>query len=338
MSVRSFSSKVKGFRQSILDTGYAFYRSRVVHVALETGVFEVIGKGVLGAEEIARKMKLDIRGSTLFLNALVSLGLLEKRNHQFKNKPEVLEVCLPGKEKFVGDIVKLQNSGWLAWQNLGQVIRTGKPFDLPPFLENSRSAVSDFIFAMHNTAVGHAEELSGKVSLRRKTRLLDLGGGSGAFTAYFLKANPKLQGTIFDLPGTLRVTRKILARYRLGKRVAFQAGDFLKDPIRGNYDVVFLSHIIHGLSEEDNKKLVKKISGVLEKGGELLIQDFFLNENHAGPEFPALFSLNMLIHTPGGRCYSFSEAGRWMKRAGFSKVTELPFRFPRSIRILKGIK
>ncbi len=330
--------KTNRFRENLLNTSYSFYRSRVLHIGFELGIFQLIGRASFSREEIAKKLKADLRGIAILLNALASLGLLIKRNNRFKNTPEALEVCIPGNEKYVGDIIKLQNTSWIGWQNLAQTVLEGKPFRRPAFLETDLNATKDFIYAMHNTAMGHAALLAERVQLRSCKSLVDIGGGSGAFTVYFLKANPKLRGTIFDLPGTLRVTKDIVSRYGLNDRIAFQEGDFLKDSIKGKYGVAFLSHIIHGLGEADNRKLVKKIFGVLEEGGKLLIQDFFLNDDHTSPEFAALFALNMLIFTEEGRSYSLAEAKAWLKEAGFRKVSEIPLHLPRSIRILRGVK
>lgn len=325
-------------REKLLALGYAYWPPRILHAAFGLGVFQALGNQALTADTLARRLKANPRGLGLLLNALAGMGLLKKKGNQFSNSSATRFFFLPGEEAYIGDFVKLQQSSWEGWSDLEESVRTGKAYRRPPFLENAKQSVRDFTRAMHNTALGHAPVLAKRVSLRGRKYLLDVGGGSGAFSVYFLKANPRLKATVFDLPGTIPFTRQITAKYGLKDRLVFQKGDFLRDPIKGRYDAVFISHIIHGLSEKENRLLMRKIYDALEPGGEILIQDFFLNRNLTAPLFPALFSLNMLLHTPQGRSYSFFEAEEWLRAAGFKKISRLRPVFPRDIRVLKGIK
>ncbi len=338
MTSRSKFSNSAVLREKFLELGYAYWQPRVLHAAFGLGVFQALGRRVFTVNALAHRVKANTRGLELLLNALAAMGLLKKKGSKFSNSAAVLSLCLPGKETHIGDFVKLQNLSWQGWSHLEEVVRTGKPFRRPPFLGNEKQEVRDFTLAMHNTALGHARNLAQRISLRGRKHLLDVGGGSGAFSVYFLKANPRLKATVFDLPGTIPFTKQITAQYGLKNRLAFQKGDFMRDKIKGRYDVAFISHIIHGLGEKENRILMRKIYNALEPGGEILIQDFFLNEDLTGPLFPALFSLNMLLHTPEGRSYSFAEAEAWLRAAGFSKISRRPYVFPRSIRVLRGMK
>ena len=115
---------------------------------------------------------------------------------------------------------------------------------------------------------------------------------------------------------------------------SYQAGDFNQDEIKGNFDICFLSHIIHGQDADKNKKLFAKIFGYLNPGGKLIIQDFFLNSDRRSPQFAALFALLMLLNTDGGRTYAFDEAETWLKEAGFSRTSRLNLKLPRSIGLI----
>lgn len=76
---------------------------------------------------------------------------------------------------------------------------------------------------------------------------------------------------------------------------------------------------------------------VTEPGGLMLIHDFFLDANMAGPLFPALFSLNMLINNQG-RSYSAEETKATMREAGLSDIKRLGFRGGNDSTILAGVK
>ena len=47
------------------------------------------------------------------------------------------------------------------------------------------------------------------------------------------------------------------------------------------------------------------------------MRDVLMNEDRTGPTFGALFAVNLLLHSAAGRCYTFTEVGGWLTRAGF---------------------
>ncbi len=332
-------SRLQAYRESVLSLGYDFIKSRALQVAFELDIFERLGTGSKTAMTLAKEMKAENQSLELFLNALTSLGLLEADGSAYRNTKYGREIFLKGRLLYLGDYIKLHTHGFSDWAKLGEVVLSGKPINQPDFFKiNDPSVTAGFARAMHNTAMGHAEYLAKKLSFRGAKTLLDLGGGPGTFTIHFLKANPELRATIFDLPTTLETTRKFVEAEKLTDRVQFQAGDFNQDPIQGSFDICFLSHIIHGQAVEKNEKLFSKIFSHLNSGGKLIVQDFFLNPDKHSPQFAALFALVMMIHTDGGRTYSFEEVESWIKEASFSHTHRSGLNLPRSISLLIGEK
>ena len=328
-------SRLQTYRESVLDLGYDFSKSQVLQTAFELDLFERIGTGAKTARTLSEELNANPSSLELFLNALVSLGFLTDEGSGFKNTKYGLEIFLKGKPLYVGDMMKLQRGSVRNWLELKAAVLMGKPIDRPGFSKMDESEmVSGFARAMHNTAMGHAEFLASKLSLKGAKTWLDLGGGPGTFTIQFLKANPGLKAVIFDSPKTLETTRQFVEAAGLSNRVRYQAGDFNQDEIEGSFDVCFLSHIIHGQDADKNKKLFAKILAHLNPGGKLIVQDFFLNSDRKAPQFAALFALLMLLNTDGGRTYTFDEAESWLKEAGFSRTSRLNLKLPRSIGLI----
>ena len=73
-------------------------------------------------------------------------------------------------------------------------------------------------------------------------------------------------------------------------------------------------------------------------GGMIIIHDFILDNSKDGPEFPALFSLNMLLADTGGRSYSEEEISEMLTDGGVTGITRHPFRAPNDSSILYGMK
>jgi cyclopropane fatty-acyl-phospholipid synthase-like methyltransferase len=98
------------------------------------------------------------------------------------------------------------------------------------------------------------------------------------------------------------------------------AGDYKKGELPRPFDAVLLSHIIHGMGEKGNRRLLNKVYRCLEPGGILILRDFLLNEGKTSPANAAVFAVNMLVNTENGRTYTFGEVRRWLSDAGFHKI------------------
>ena len=114
--------------------------------------------------------------------------------------------------------------------------------------------------------------------------------------------------------------KKILTDTDLIDRITFVPGNYYKDELPKDHDLALLSAIIHQNSPEQNIELYRKIYRALEPGGRLIIRDHIMSPDHTQPIGGALFAVNMLIVTPGGRTYSFEEIKASLESAGFTKV------------------
>ena len=131
---------------------------------------------------------------------------------------------------------------------------------------------------------------------------------------------------------------KTIASFNIPERVTFVAGDYHADPVPGVFDVAWLSHILHADGPQACATILRKGAEALEAGGLLLVQEFILNDAKDGPQFPALFSLNMLLGTPEGQSYSEGELAAMMAAAGLQDVRRLPVELPNGAGIMAGRK
>jgi hypothetical protein len=190
---------------------------------------------------------------------------------------------------------------------------------------------------MFNLAMNLAPMLVPKVDLSGRRHLLDLGGGPGTYAIHFCMNNPRLKATVYDLPTTRPFAEKTIAKFNLQDRIDFKDVDYIEEEIKGIYDVVWLSHILHGEGPDDCRKIIGKSVSVLEPGGMILVHDFILNNSMDGPLFPALFSLNMLLGTPLGRSYSEKQIEDMLSDAGVGEIRRIFFESPNDSGIISGI-
>jgi len=187
--------------------------------------------------------------------------------------------------------------------------------------QGEEESTERFIMAMHSlvSSRGDADVIASHLRLERVGSLLDVGSGPGTFPIHFRRRYPRLEVAVFDLPGTLRVTRKVLAEEGMEDTVKLYEGDYLTDELPGGFDMVFMSNIVHSEDEETNRKLVRKIRDSINVGGRVAIKDHFMDESRISPPLAAIFSVQMLLATKG-RDYSFVEVRGWLEEAGFKNI------------------
>ena len=328
---------VNKYRERTLELGYSFFKSKVLLTAVRLDVFSIIGETRQSAGDISAKINSNVYATETLLDAAVSLDLLQKDNDKYFNTEEGKEIFINGRDRYIGDIVILQDVMWDAWSRLSDSVISGEPARTPDMFQAERNETRNFITAMHNTAMSVAPIISREIDLSDCKTMIDLGGGAGTYSVFFCTKNSNLKATILDLPGTLKITKELISNSSVANRIELIEGDFNKE-IEGQYDVAFLSNIIHGEGEQENIALIKRVYNALNSGGKIIIQDFILENDKASPCFPALFSLNMLLFTENGRTYSFNEIEGWLREAGFSDLTRMDLKLPRSISVLTGRK
>jgi SAM-dependent methyltransferase len=173
---------------------------------------------------------------------------------------------------------------------------------------------------MHWRATQTAAEVVGLLDLDGVERVLDVGGGSGAYAMAFARARRGISAVVFDLPNVVPLTRAYIQQEGLGAEVTTATGDYLSAPIGEGFDLVFLSAVIHSNGPDDNRLLMRKCAAALKPRGQVVVQDFLMDEDRSGPLPAALFALNMLVGTPEGDTYTESEVRAWLREAGCRSV------------------
>lgn len=321
-----------------LAGGYA--EARILQVAVSLGLFDAIADRGKEASEIAAALKTDRRATDIFLNALVALGLLRKQLHSFFLTPIAATYLVKSSPQYYGGMVEFDASLWGCWGALEAAVRDGKPARGADMYQSSAEDTERFIYAMHSLveARGDAEIVPQILDLSGVDELLDVGSGPGTYPIHFCRRFLQLRVTIFDLPGTLKVTERFVKASGLQDRIRLIAGDYHTDPIPGSYQLAFLSNIIHAESSEANAQLMAKLYGCLEAGGKIVIKDHIPDDTLANPPVGAIFSLLMLLTTSQGRCYSFNEVKGWLKNARFTRIREISLPPPLTSSLIIGEK
>ncbi len=302
----------------IREIAYRFRESRILLTAYELDVFTALGSGGRTAEQVAEGAGADPRAMDRLLNALCSMGLVKKRGATFSLPKGPAQYLVRGKAGYQAGLMHTVHL-WETWSTLTEAVRRGTCVPRPDVNDRGEAWLTSFIAAMHERASAQADLSVSRLDLRGISRVLDVGGGSGAFAMAFARARKQIIATVFDLPNVIPLARQYVKQAGLEGRIDFRTGDYLTDDLGDGYDLVFLSAIVHSNSPEENSRLIRKCSDATREGGQVVVQDWVMDEDRTSPPAGAYFALNMLVGTAAGDTYTGNQIRGWMKDAGLSR-------------------
>ncbi|MGB9382818.1 methyltransferase [Candidatus Binatus sp.] len=304
-----------------LASGHA--EARAIQTALKLGIFDLLEQSPLDDAALAAAIPANRRATALIANAMVALGLLDKRAQRYSLTEAARRYLLRSSPEYLGGLILFDEAFFQTWTNLEQTIRTGLPARPTDMFQSRPEETERFIRAMDSLtrARGDAAYVAGRLDLSKVSTIADIGGGPGTYTVAMLRRWPHLRATIYDLPATLEVARKILAEREPASlaRIDLVRFDYLYDEIPSRCGALFMSNIIHSEDETDNAQVMRKCFRALEPGGLIIIKDHIMNADLTEPKAGAIFALYLLMATRG-RDYSFDEVSRWLGDAGFADI------------------
>jgi len=308
-------------RSSIASLIYGYRQAKILFTAVTLELFNHTSSPVT-VSSICRRLKLDKANAEIFLDSLVGMKFLIKHNARYSNTPVADTYLVKGKDTYLGQNVKYQDLLWNAWGDMEYVLRHKSPRqNLRQLIAGNADFVRDYISGMQEISRRPAMEVAEKVNAAEAGTMLDVGGGSGVYSAALLERYPKLSAVILDLPQTIFWTRKFIARTSVCDRVSFRTGDYHKASFGSECcGLVLMSHITHDEGENDISRLFVKAYNALRKGGTIVVHDFMLDSTKTAPLFSALFSMHMRMYTRNGRVYSVEEYYSLLRKAGFTDL------------------
>ena len=309
---------------TIREFAASFQKSRILLSGFELDIFTNVDESGSSAIQIANNLHLDEHACERLMNALVSLGFLTKQNHLFFNTPESFVFLSKKSPEYLGGLMHT-NHLWNTWSNLTQVVKTGKSAHPAEINERGEEWLFPFINAMHDRAKKQAPQQLANIDLSGIKSVLDIGGGSGAYSMEFVTRKPEIEATVFDLPNVVPITEKFLDKEGFSDKIKTYSGDYTTDDLPEGFDLVFLSAIIHSNSLEINRDLIKKCFHSLNKNGKIVIQDWIMNNDRTQPVSGAIFAINMLVGTEAGDCFTEQEVTEMLTAAGFKNISRKEF-------------
>jgi SAM-dependent methyltransferase len=310
------------------------WASAVLGSAARHGIFGALEGGGDDAEGVARKTGISMRGAQALLDGLTGLGLLSLMKGRYSNTPEASAFLVKGKPSYLGAMAEVMSDALTDWAKLPEAAKSG----LPTGAQTADMADNDFwhvlvpaIAALSFPVAQIAAERLG-IAKAGPVRWLDVGGGSGVWSAVWLRANKDARGVQLDWPVVNKIARGFVANISGADRFETIDGDFhAADFGSAAYDFGIYGHIAHQEAPADNVAVFRKFRKAIKPGGTLVVNDFVLNDDRTGHPFAMLFASQMLLVTKSGFTWRQSDYKDWLSQAGFGSVEIVPTPTPSTL-------
>lgn len=308
----------------ILQLGMGFWASKALLSAVELGLFTALARRPLTAKAVMAELSLQPRGTVDLLDALVSLGMLERTGGEYANTAATDLFLDRDKPSYVGGMLEMAGARlYPFWGSLTEALRTGRPQnevkvgeDFFAALYRDPDRLKQFLHAMTGISMGAALALAERFPWELHSTVVDIGTAAGCIPAQLALRHPHLTGGGFDLPPVKPVFEEYVAALDLADRIRFHPGDFFVDPLP-SADVLIMGRILHDWGLDEKMMLLRKAHQALPDGGALIVYDSMIDDDRRTNSFGMLMSLNMLIETEAGFDYTGADCRSWLAEVGF---------------------
>ncbi|HSF16008.1 MAG TPA: class I SAM-dependent methyltransferase [Vicinamibacteria bacterium] len=303
----------------LAETQIAYSMARSIMAGVKLGLFDSIGTEAKTAAEVAALCGTDEEATTKLMNALVGCRYLRHRDGQYELAPKARKWLLRSSPHSIRDKLLFQYDEWDIVSKYEEYIASGQPLEIHRSLTD-RLEWNRYQRGMRALASISAEEVAARLPVPAgATAMLDIGGSHGYYSVCLCRKHDALRSTILDLPQAVEHAAPILAEEGMGERVVHRAGDALSDEL-GNedWDVVFMSQLVHHFTDEQNRNLVRRIARALKPGGICVLLDML---RPSSPEsvggFGAVLDLYFAATSRSGT-WPLETIRSWQRDAGLS--------------------
>jgi ubiquinone/menaquinone biosynthesis C-methylase UbiE len=303
--------------RQISNIAYGFIASKTLFAALNLDLFGHLSPQGKTLAALAGELEIPEHRLLTLLTACVSLGLIAHENGRYTNAPAAAAYLVRDAPAYFGDYFRFQIDRQIypLLLTLDEALQGSAPRSL--YQQMNDPVEADFFTrAQHAGSLGPADVLRKMTDLSEARRMLDVAGGSGAFSITLCRRHPQLKATILDYPRVIEVAQRFVREAGLEDRVDFISGNAVTENWPRSQDVVLMSYLLSGVAGSVIDGLIARAFQALEPGGRLLVHDFMVDDDRSGPPNAALWFMTLLFDP---EAISFTPSGlvRAVEGAGF---------------------
>ena len=305
-----------------------FVYSQILHLLISLGIFQFLKKEGKSLDEVSQFLEIANERSLLLLRGGCALNLIYyKRNKYWLTR---MGAQITG----VSGLMDMIRHNQILYRDLidpVKLLRGSNETELSHFWpyvrkeaekkEISKKVSTEYSMLMQTSQRLVAEQTLQAYSFKGVKRVLDIGGGTGAFLIAVKRKYPRIEATVFDLPNVIGVAKSNQHKIDSLANLTFCPGDFLKDGFPLNQDVICLVRVLYDHEDSKVELLLKRIYEALPKGGSLLITEPMSGGSKAMRSSDCYFSFYTLAMMTG-KVRSFEEHKTILLKSGFSNIVK----------------
>jgi len=322
------SERVDTTRLQRLARAYA--ETAVFYAAIDLELFTHVSGGADSIGALAIAMGTSELNAERLVTVALAQGLLQLDDAgSLRNAPDCEKFMVKGSQRYAGAWMTFTRREVPDWFNLTDKLSDPTPpNELGMYADLTVERARKYHRATYSIGMGAGRRFCKLVDLSGRTKLLDLGGGSGAYSINAVQSFEGLEAIVLDLEPVTVVTQEYLEQNGVTDRVTTHGADFVNEPLPTGCDVAVMASNLPIYSAENIAKVVRKTFDVLEPGGEMHLIGETLNADGVGPIDAALWGMaevNYGDHGSGGRAHSVTECIGYFEAAGFVDVANVEF-------------
>ncbi len=308
----------------MMDLVAGFVHSQVLMALVELRVLDRLIDGPMSFEGLSHSVGANVDRARVLVRAGAALGLLkfDGRTVRLTRKGAAL-AGVPG----LSDMIRHHKVLYRDLEDPAAFFRSEVKTELSefwPYVFGAGAAqdpetAERYSALMTDTQALVAAETLDAVSLAGRTKLMDVGGGTGTFLAHALRATPDLTGVLLDLPAVVASAPERLANLDVAECAEVVPASFRDDDLPAGADVISLVRVLYDHADETVRALLAKAHDALPSGGMILISEPMSGgrvPERAGDAYFAIYTMAMGT----GRTRSAEEISELLEEAGFKGV------------------
>lgn len=315
----------------------SYGQSAALMAAVELGVFTAISQGAASYDAVAAATDIDPTNAERLIVMLCAAGVVEVEDGRLRNAADAERFLVEGKPGYMGPWITFTKPQWNAWGRLGEHLRNKDLKDMGSLDDFTVEDARRYHASTYSIGMGAGRRFVRHVDLAKRTKIMDIGGGSGAYCISAAKEHAGIRGIVLELPVVCEVTREFLVENGVADRVTAEPCNFIMDPFPTDCDVAIMASNLPMYGRDVVASVVAKAYDALLAGGEMHLIGEMTNNARTGPWGPAYWGLGQAVSDSKGLAHSEADVLGYFAAAGFADVELVDF-IPGSLGRVVGYK
>jgi hypothetical protein len=303
-----------------------FWVTQTVRAAALYNFADHLAAGADTAEAIAEAESTDLDATRRLLRTCASLGLMTSEDGRHFTGTTLLSTLQQDDPHSLRYFAISQSAPghWLPWGKFPEAVRTGLhqvtaahgDANIFDYFAKHLDEASFFTESLSNLSRDAARDIAAVLDTKGTTFALDIGGASGDLIRAMMRANPELNGGVFDLPHIVPAAEEAAKADGLDERFTTAGGDFFESVPPA--DLYLLKYILHDWDDASCVRILQNCRAALVEGGRIAVIDLLVGKT-GQPGLAPLMDMNMLGMT-GGKERQIAEFDSLLTAAGLRRV------------------